>query len=439
MGLLPRSKVQRLVACTRLQEIDVAAFAVEPHAPEWAEFREHFPTCAECSREVARFAALTRALASEGSETAHLSEEQIVALASPSLQVASDELARLEAHLRGCAPCRTELAVVRRFELAAVAPAATRRRGPRWFPALGAAAAVVLAISAAALLWRTRETSTPSSPPPIAQAERPVTVVPSPPVAPPLPKPLPPPEPVTPAKPGPIAKQPTKPELAQARPPEPPQAVLVAALVPKEPPLYAAGNLEDGPAVRISGEARSLGPGAPVPEALGPAHVGATSHESPNLYFFLSEATSAPIEVTVTNPSVVAPVLETTLPGPLAAGLHHVSLAEHGARLEPNVEYRWFVALVRDPERRAQDAVSVAAIRLTPPGPEIRARLAAVAPASTAHLYAESGLWYDAFDQLSTWLAAEPDAVLLRNHRAALLEQVGLDDAAAFERRAAAP
>jgi hypothetical protein len=191
-----------------------------------------------------------------------------------------------------------------------------------------------------------------------------------------------------------------------------------------------------GPSVRIGGGARSVGDGAPAPEALGPEHVGATSHESPSLYFFLPETTTSPVEVTVIAPGVVAPVLETTLPGPLAAGVHRVSLAEHGARLAPGVDSRWFVAVVRDPERRSQDLVSGAAIRFTPAS-ELGARLASAPPASAAHLYAESGLWYDAFDRLASWLAAEPDTALLRSHLAALLEQVGQADAAAFERRGA--
>jgi hypothetical protein len=72
-----------------------------------------------------------------------------------------------------------------------------------------------------------------------------------------------------------------------------------------------------------------------------------------------------------------------------------------------------------------------------PPGTGLESRLSAAPPARAAHLYAESGLWYDAFDRLSVWLAAEPGAALLHDHRAALLEQVGLAYAAAFERRSA--
>jgi hypothetical protein len=180
-----------------------------------------------------------------------------------------------------------------------------------------------------------------------------------------------------------------------------------------------------------------VGAGAPAPEALGPEHLGASAQASPSLYWFLPEATSLPVEVTVSDEGAVAPLLELTVPGPLRAGLHRVSLAEHGVRLAPGIDYHWFVALVRDPKSRSQDLVSGAAIRYAPPGPELGARLSAAPPARGAHFYAASGFWYDAFDQLSRWLDAERDAALLHEHRAALLDQVGLDDAAAFERRRA--
>jgi len=99
-------------------------------------------------------------------------------------------------------------------------------------------------------------------------------------------------------------------------------------------------------------------------------------------------------------------------------------------RLAPGVDYQWFVTLVVDPARRSSDVVSGGSIRREPaPG-----ALATAPPERLAHAYAEAGLWYDAFDQLSIWLAAEPGAAILHAHRAALLEQIGLDEAARYER-----
>jgi hypothetical protein len=451
------------VPCNRLQEIDVAEFAVDPHAPAWAEFRDHYPRCAECSSEVARFATLKSALGSDGAGgPAHLSEAQLLALASSRAHAAPEERVRLEAHLAGCAPCRTELAVVRGFDFASIA-AAPGRRG--WLVRLGgalaapprraallAAVVVLLAVPAGVLVWRSAQETraTPSLPALTVERDAPAaalaTTQPEPSVVaktpPPVePEPLPAPReepqaapaPAARPKPTQVAKQPSARAVLDAHPPEEPRALEIAALVPSETPRYAPGPLASGPSVRIGGATRGLGAGAPAPEALAPEHLGASTRESPNLYWFLPEATPSPVEMTLIDPDVVAPLLETMIPGPLEAGVHRVSLSEHGVRLKSGVDYRWFVTLVRDPARRSKDIVSEAALRFTPPGPELGARLSAAVPAR-AHLYAESGLWYDAFDQLSTWLAAEPGAALLREHRAALLEQVGLDDVAAHER-----
>jgi hypothetical protein len=505
-----------MVPCTRSQEIDVAEFAVDPRAPAWAEFRDHYPRCPECAREVARFATLKLVLADEAAAaSAHLSEADLVAFATVPTRLAVEDRVRLEAHLAGCAPCRTELAVARGFR---GVPAAPTRSGWRewlggllapalWRPALVAAVIALLAVPAAWLVWRRAQEVRAVPSPPTAEVERgvpgpelakapPATPAPpepqgsavavTPPHVPPTPTPEgssvtreePPAAPAPRAKPKPtevaeaspvpkspsVAEQPPAPKppavaeqpavakppvvakrvpaappvagrAPKAKRPEPSRPFDIATLLPTELPRYVPGPLASSPSVRIGGAARSLGAAVPAPEALGPVHVGASSRESPNLYWFLAQATSAPVEVTVVDPGAETPLLELTLPAPLAAGVHRVSLAEHGVRLAPGTEYRWFVALVLDPERRSQDAVSGAAIRYVPPAPEQGARLSAAPPARSAHLYAESGYWYDAFDELSLWLAAEPGAARLHDHRAALLEQVGLDDAAAFERR----
>src|SRR5262249_15010419 len=208
----------------------------------------------------------------------------------------------------------------------------------------------------------------------------------------------------TPAAKQPPAATPVEREPPAAKPPASPAPIEIAALVPTEIPRYAPGLLASGPTVRIASAARSAAAAAAAPQALGPAQVGTSAHGAPSLYWFLPEASSSPVEVTVVDPDASDPVLEARFEAPLAAGVHRVSLAERGVQLRPGVDYRWFVALVSDPERRSQDEVSGAAIRYAPPDPELAARLAAAPAGHAAHVYAESGFWYDAFDQLSSWL-----------------------------------
>jgi Domain of Unknown Function (DUF928) len=64
----------------------------------------------------------------------------------------------------------------------------------------------------------------------------------------------------------------------------------------------------------------------------------------------------------------------------------------------------------------------------------VLAQVKQASPAQLPALYAQAGIWYDAIDQLSSQISANQSDRQLRERRAALLEQVGLKDAAAFDR-----
>jgi Domain of Unknown Function (DUF928) len=66
----------------------------------------------------------------------------------------------------------------------------------------------------------------------------------------------------------------------------------------------------------------------------------------------------------------------------------------------------------------------------------VRSRLNEAGAASRPALYAGAGIWYDAIDEISRLISAQPENRELRAQRAALLEQVGLTEAAAFDRTA---
>lgn len=172
--------------------------------------------------------------------------------------------------------------------------------------------------------------------------------------------------------------------------------------------------------------------GAPTLSVLAPDHVGVTQRAEPVFAWFVSEATDARIEFTVIDLDLVEPVIEVVLPGPFAAGVQLVRLADHGVSLEVGKSYDWSVALLIDPENRDLDVVAGGAIRREAAMPEIASRIAAGITSYRA--LAEAGVWYDAIADLSLTIAARPEDTGLRAERAALLEQVGLAAAAAFER-----
>ena len=160
---------------------------------------------------------------------------------------------------------------------------------------------------------------------------------------------------------------------------------------------------------------------------LAPDHAGLTVSEQPSLYWHISSATSYPVELTIMDPRRIEPLLETRLPGPVEAGLHRVRLADHGVRLDPDVEYRWYVAVVLDPERRAKDLLAGGVIERVAPSPQLLQRVAQ-SPRQTPAIYAGDGLWYDALSAASDLLDAAPGDADLRRQRSTLLTEVGIRD-----------
>src|SRR5919108_5443556 len=111
------------------------------------------------------------------------------------------------------------------------------------------------------------------------------------------------------------------------------------------------------PGGRVGGSTRGIG-APPTLSALAPDHTGLTAQEQPSLFWYLSKPTTYPIEVTIRDDQAIKPLLETRIRGPVQPGMQRVRLADYGVRLSPGVPYRWFVALVVDPDSRSRDMLA---------------------------------------------------------------------------------
>lgn len=192
--------------------------------------------------------------------------------------------------------------------------------------------------------------------------------------------------------------------------------------------------LRGAPATRVGGASRSAAATAMSVDVLAPNQTGYTTHASPTVYWYVSETINKPVEVTVTGTRLedaVKPLLELTLQPPISKGIHALRLEDHGVSLMPDVEYQYFVAVVKNYNQRADDVIAGGSIKRVSASADVQAKLKQAGPVQAAAVYAESGIWYDAIDALSKEIAANP---ALRAQRAALLEQVGLNDVAAFDR-----
>ena len=198
--------------------------------------------------------------------------------------------------------------------------------------------------------------------------------------------------------------------------------------------------LRGAPATRVGGGTRSAATKSVQLSVLAPSDTGYTTRDKPTIYWYVSETLQKPVELTIINneslEAASKPAFEVTLQPPLARGVHAISLEQYGVALKPGVEYQWFVALVGDAAHRSNDVIAGGTIKRVAETDSVRSRVKEASAASRGALYASAGIWYDAMDELSKQISAQPENRDLRAQRAALLEQVGLTEAAAFDRAA---
>lgn len=188
---------------------------------------------------------------------------------------------------------------------------------------------------------------------------------------------------------------------------------------------------------RVDGGFRGGQEGEPVIKVLAPAdHVGETVKKWPALFWFLSSPTPYPIVFTLEDTSQYKPVVEQTLPPPHRAGIQMIRLADFEHVLEEQVQYRWHISIVVDPESRSKDIHAMGVIERRPFTLDLFLNTSCKDPRDAICLYAEAGLWYDAIAVISDLISASPQDRVLRLQRATLLEQVGLPEVAEFDRRA---
>ncbi len=158
---------------------------------------------------------------------------------------------------------------------------------------------------------------------------------------------------------------------------------------------------------------------------------GLTTAASPKLVWFVSEDVDATVEFVLIGAEAIDPNVQKVLPSPVKKGFHVIDLSQFGAELKVGEEYIWSVALVHDDAKRSLDVVSEGTIQRV----EAPAGLGDVAgkpAADQAAAYAGEGIWYDAIAALDKAIADNPGDAGLKQSRADLLRQVGLEDAAKF-------
>lgn len=202
--------------------------------------------------------------------------------------------------------------------------------------------------------------------------------------------------------------------------------------VESEIPTYKAPQ-HITPRARIGGSLRGSQGEDPAVAALVPDHIGITVKQHPSLNWFLSKHTSFPIRFTLIDERSIRALLEQSIPPPNQAGVHAVNLEDLGFTLQANVQYRWYISVIKDENSPSRDIVTGGMIERC----EFSECMVLGATTTCTHeavvTSAAKGFWYDAMACLCTLIESDPGDFKLRKQRAALLKQVGLHDVAEWD------
>lgn len=212
----------------------------------------------------------------------------------------------------------------------------------------------------------------------------------------------------------------------EATVPRPSLAVGDPPAVGAQPPVLYQPPRRGAPARdRVSSGITRGATALPTPLALAPDHVGLTVSASPSLFWHIDAVPDEGVALifAITDDKSVTPLVEAGLDTLDKAGIQRLRLADHGVKLDLEVEYMWSIALVSDADSRSKDIVSMGFIRRV-------ARPEALAAESRDGVdLAQAGIWYDALEALSDDVDGHPDDRQARFLRSSLLRQAKLDAA----------
>jgi hypothetical protein len=190
------------------------------------------------------------------------------------------------------------------------------------------------------------------------------------------------------------------------------------------------------PRARVGGGLRGTDGKDPVLVALVPDHVGLTFKKTPVLNWFLSKPTTYPLKFTLIDIRLVTPLHEGPVPSPVHPGIQSINLKDFGIALEPDVQYRWYISAIRNPDSPSQDIVAGGVIERCEFNTclvEMEVDLSCDQPSVLRN--AMRGFWYDAMACLCELIDSHPSDQGLRRQRAALLNQIGLTAVAQWDLR----
>ncbi|MEN6616712.1 MAG: DUF928 domain-containing protein [Syntrophorhabdus sp.] len=192
------------------------------------------------------------------------------------------------------------------------------------------------------------------------------------------------------------------------------------------PPVKFNPPMLGKPGKRIGGGTRGYSVTDIKLVAFVPDRIGITSSSEPSLCWYLSQPTNIRMEITLDDGKSIKPIYQQTINKPGKTGIQCMSLAGTGTKLQPSIEYQWFVAIIPDAGQRSKDILSGGSIMLKVPSDELTKKFAAAKGIELVSAYAENGYWYEAIGRAVVLLEQNPSDEVMTRTVSGLLKQAGL-------------
>ncbi|QWR78223.1 DUF928 domain-containing protein [Candidatus Magnetomonas plexicatena] len=188
------------------------------------------------------------------------------------------------------------------------------------------------------------------------------------------------------------------------------------------------------PTVRVGAGTRSID--ADVLLALVPEHAGLTTKAQPAVCWYMSKPGKAKLEIAALASEAAGPLLDKEIAKPDKGGIYCAKLKHYGVSLEKGAQYKWMISAVDEKGQILKSMAGGGNIVVTEPSDEFLKKVSTAKDTQVPSINASEGYWYDALESISDLITKHPKDMNLRGIRASLLHQVGLEQAADFDKKA---
>jgi len=224
--------------------------------------------------------------------------------------------------------------------------------------------------------------------------------------------------------------------LAQLSPPTSQPSDEDAFVIGDRPPTQVPAGLGGAGANQDNNTGRGYGDGNLQLALLTPVQTGRTLNPQPTLFWHLSDATSLPVIITLSEEGNPKPLKTWSMSGEQPAGFHRIDLANDRVTLRQGIVYECVVALVPDPRRRSKDVVAIGFIELVPDEKGLAAQLSKSRRIERVAPLASAGLFYDSVAEAMMAIEANPTNPAAQAYRTDLLAAMKLTEASSSDVRA---